>query len=302
MTKTIWTMTISTILLAGLVAPAFTSNAFATELVVNGSFEEPNIAPNTWTVFPSIPGWGLSFGHSIEVRDNVVGTASDGDQFVELDSYSNSGMSQTITTVPGYIYSFSFDYSPRINQPASTNTIEAYWDGNLIATLTGEGSNINVWSTETFNVAATASSTVIEFRAAGTSDRLGGNIDNVSVTLSTAVIEIDIKPGSYPSSVSCKNDKGVVPVAVFGSDEFDASTIDVYTLELNRELVTESHGTVHVEDINDDGFDDAVLHLEKAEVCDATEGYPLKEESTATLSGESSTGSFEGTGDIRIVN
>jgi len=114
-------------------------------------------------------------------------------------------------------------------------------------------------------------------------------------------IEIDIKPGSDPSSVSCKNTKGTVPVAVFGSADFDVSTIDLSSLELNGVPVTEEHDTIHIEDKNGDEFPDAVLHLDKAGVCLATEGAPLKESVDATLTGSNADGDFEGIGDIRIV-
>ena len=114
-------------------------------------------------------------------------------------------------------------------------------------------------------------------------------------------IDIDIKPGSDPSSVSCKNTKGTVPVAVFGSADFDVSTIDLSSLELNGVAVTEEHDTIHIEDLNNDGFDDAVLHLDKAGVCEATDDAPLKESVDATLTGSNADGDFEGIGDIQIV-
>ena len=117
-------------------------------------------------------------------------------------------------------------------------------------------------------------------------------------------VDIDIKPGSNPSSVSCNNTKGTVPVAIFGSANFDVSTIDLSSLELNGVEVTEKHTTIHIENLNDDGFDDAVLHLDKAGVCAATSDdgdYPLKESADATLTGSNADGDFEGTGDIRIV-
>jgi hypothetical protein len=77
-------------------------------------------------------------------------------------------------------------------------------------------------------------------------------------------IQIDIKSGSDPSSGSCKNSKGSVPVAVFGSANFDVSTIDLSSLELNGVPVTEVHDKLHIEDLNNDGFDDTVLQITSA--------------------------------------
>jgi len=128
----------------------------------------------------------------------------------------------------------------------------------------------------------------------------------VEITSATAdpeetEVDIDIKPGSDPSSVNCKNLKGNVPVAVFGADNFDVSTIDLDTLQLNGVDVTETHNKIHLEDLNNDGFDDAVLHLDKTGVCEATQDAPLKESVDATLTGSNADGDFVGTGDIRIV-
>lgn len=121
------------------------------------------------------------------------------------------------------------------------------------------------------------------------------------------IVEIDIKPGSDPSSVSCKNTKGGVPVAIFGSDTFDVSSINMTSLQLNGVPVTEVHNKIHIEDKNGDEFPDAVLHLDKVGVCDATSDngeYPLKESTDATLTGlttDDPPKEFKGIGDIRIV-
>jgi len=123
----------------------------------------------------------------------------------------------------------------------------------------------------------------------------------------TIDVDIDVKPGSDPSSVNCKNLKGTVPVAIFGAENFDAATIDIEIVSMSLVssspiTVSETHGLLHLEDLNDDGFDDAVLHLDKAEVCEATATAPLKETVVVELSGETTDGTeFVGTGDIRIV-
>ncbi len=116
------------------------------------------------------------------------------------------------------------------------------------------------------------------------------------------VVEIDIKPGSDPNSVNCKSKEGVVPVGIFTDEDFDATTVDVTTLELEGIPVAEKHGKVHPEDLDGDGDEDAVVHLEKADVCEATENLPLKESVPVTLTGSTNEGQkFEGIDTIRIV-
>jgi hypothetical protein len=74
---------------------------------------------------------------------------------------------------------------------------------------------------------------------------------------------LDIKPGSFPNSIKLTN-KGVIPVALLGSATFDVSAVDYSTVEFAGDS-TEAHGTVHFEDVNGDGFTDAVLHFETQE-------------------------------------
>jgi hypothetical protein len=118
-------------------------------------------------------------------------------------------------------------------------------------------------------------------------------------------VNIDIKPGSDPSSVNCKNLKGNVPVAIFGAENFDVIDIEIVSMSLVSSSpipVTLVHDNFHIDDLNDDGFDDAVLHLDKAGVCEATEDAPLKETVEVELTGETTDGTeFLGIGDIRIV-
>jgi len=168
-----------------LMTPATFQSAYAAELVTNGSFEDPDIADVSFQVFAAISGWTSTIGPGLEIQDSIAGEADagNGEQFAELDSTDNSNMIQTLTTVADEGYILTFDYSPRCEVSAASNGIEVYWDGNLIATITDDGLACTAtdWNTHQFLVTATGASTDLEFRAVGTSDRLGGYIDVVSV-------------------------------------------------------------------------------------------------------------------------
>lgn len=300
MTKTILLTAFLSTILFGAATP-FAAHA-STNLVINGSFEDPNIPSISFAVFGSITGWTTTTGPGIEIQDNAV-LAFDGDQYVELDSHpspGNSGMAQTLTTTPGTFYELSFAYSPRPGVPAESNAIEVYWDGTLLDTLAEDGTGLTStdWSLNTYTVSASSGSTVLEFRAAGTPETLGGFVDGVSVVVATLQSTIDIKPGSDPNSINCKS-KGVVPIGILSGGLFDATTIDISTLTLNGNPTTEVHGQLHIEDINNDAIDDAVIHVSTADVCGATTVVGGTE--TVTLSGSGANSMFEGTDDVRIV-
>lgn len=168
------------LLALGLLSITSLANA---NLITNGSFEDTHQAAGTWSVYSHINGWSTTQGDGIEIRNNVVGTAQDGVNFVELDSNNNSAMKQIIATSVGASYNLSFYYSPRINQPSSTNGIKVFWDNTLLDAITASGFGLsnNNWVMYTFNVMGTGSD-ALKFAAFGTNDSLGGNIDNVRLT------------------------------------------------------------------------------------------------------------------------
>jgi hypothetical protein len=171
------------ILLAALALLPIRS-ANAAPIIVNGSFELPDIATGSFALFPGgIPGWAVSSGPSIEIQDHVAGSPFAGDQYVELDSTGNSGMRQMVTTAPGNLYFLSFAYSPRQGVSLASNGIEVYFNSVLLDTLalTGVGNSNTVWAVHTYTVMGTGGSTPLEFRAIGTSDSLGGYLDDVQL-------------------------------------------------------------------------------------------------------------------------
>jgi len=81
---------------------------------------------------------------------------------------------------------------------------------------------------------------------------------------STLVVDIDIKPGSYPNSINLGSG-GVVPVAILGSATFDAAAVDPTTVTLSSSpIVLRGNGlpSASTEDVNADGFLDLVVHVE----------------------------------------
>lgn len=76
----------------------------------------------------------------------------------------------------------------------------------------------------------------------------------------TISVDVDIKPGSDVNPVNTKS-KGVIPVAILSTVDFDVADIDVDSVMFGPNGATESHGKAHLEDVNDDGLDDLVLHF-----------------------------------------
>jgi len=168
------------LVLAFAALPAALAHA---NLITNGSFEAPDVASGSFLILPSIPGWATTFGPGIEIQDHVAGSPFDGIQHVELDSYANSGMLQQVAVTAGALYDLSFAYSPRPGISAASNGIEVWFDGALLAAVTGDGTGLvdTSWSILTYNVTPTGNLVNLEFRAVGISDSLGGYIDDVQL-------------------------------------------------------------------------------------------------------------------------
>jgi hypothetical protein len=108
-------------------------------------------------------------------------------------------------------------------------------------------------------------------------------------------ISIDIKPGDGPNSVNPRS-SGVIPVAVLSTAEFDATTVDFYTVQFGPGQAQPAHSQPHIEDVDGDGLMDLVLHFRTEDTgiqCGETE---------ATLTGDTWDGAgVQGTDSISTV-
>ncbi len=152
----------------------------AQNLVTNGSFEQDTPAIDYWTITPTLIGW--TGAPDIELRNNYDGTAQDGANFVELDTYANSAMSQVIHATG--LVELTFWYAARPNVPAGSNDLSFSFgklSGTLLQGVAGGGTIEWIKYTGIADLGTSGSAT-LTFTALGTSDMSGGSLDNISVT------------------------------------------------------------------------------------------------------------------------
>jgi hypothetical protein len=114
--------------------------------------------------------------------------------------------------------------------------------------------------------------------------------------LAPVPVELDIKPGSDLNPINPMS-RGVIPVAIFGSDPLDVAEVDVATLAFGPEAAAAAHARGgDPKDVNGDGLTDLVSHYRTWET-----GIAVGD-TEACLTGELVDGTpFEGCDSIRTV-
>jgi hypothetical protein len=112
-------------------------------------------------------------------------------------------------------------------------------------------------------------------------------LSTFGISVDTQVVTIDIKPGSDPNGVNPRS-KGVIPVAVLGSVDFDATQVDFSTVVFGPGEASPVHDG-HVEDVNADALLDMVFHFKVSDTGIAC-GDPNATLTGETFGGDSITG------------
>lgn len=174
---------IKSVAIAALLASG-SAMAAPVELLLNGGFEADLQANGSWANYPNLTDWtGGAYG--IELRNNVAGVASEGVNFVELDTYHNSSISHDVLTGLGQQYTLSFQFQDRPGVDTSSQGLAVTWGGNAVDSV--NNSLGGGWETRTYTLTGNGGLMALKFTAIGTDDSLGTSLDNVSLT--TAVPE-----------------------------------------------------------------------------------------------------------------
>jgi len=209
------------------------------------------------------------------------------------DSGNTASCVQTITvndttapviTCPGDM----FLEAPADTSPANT--------GEATATDAGDPN-----PTITFLDAVSGSNPVIIERTWRATDVTGNFSECVqTITVTTPEVEIDIKPGSDPNSINVKS-KGLLPVVIFGSPEFDVTQIDTTTVDFD--ILDVNGSTIAtkciIEDVDGDGIDDMVCFFKIKDIQHkCTAEFVVGQIQVQLLDGTP----FRGLDDVRWVN
>lgn len=162
--------------------PSVAPHNRAADLLVNGSFEKPELSQGAWAISASIDGWRTVNGPGIEVQNRAAGAPLDGQQLAELDSHASSTIAQDVRTVPGQRYLLRVAVSPRPGTNADDNIVGIRWGGNVVDTISAGASPSNtMWQRRHYVVEARERTTTLELFDAGVSNSVGSYVDTVSL-------------------------------------------------------------------------------------------------------------------------
>lgn len=159
-----------------IVCPAFATAGV--NLIANGSFEQPQFTAQTTDGFPyyfyglvgenAIDNWTHP-GNFVVLRNRApFWVASDGEQYIELQSGFNPFIEQAVSTVAGERYTLSFDYAAQGGPNGADDALTILWGNEVVSTVDLDDDNTDQleWSRYSFTVTASADLTTLRFEDA----------------------------------------------------------------------------------------------------------------------------------------
>lgn len=182
-----------------------------------------------------------------------------------LSGPSDSGLTGDFVDQGPSDHGALFDFAFGSLEPGASKTFTTFYgaagnESDALAALAAVGAEVYSFGQPSSSDPTVGTPNTFMFAFAG----VGGT------PIGSTTVEIDIHPGSDPNSINLRN-KGVVPVAILTTDDFEATTVDPSTVcfgdaeEPAERDCTEAHDTGHVEDVDGDGDLDLLLHFETRE-------------------------------------
>lgn len=185
---------LSRLLVAGLIAVAVpASRAHAQPFSATPSLCDAtvgNLVQNCGFEAGDATGWTMMNppGGELTVAD-LPTSAHTGSYVLRFSGFMSSNVMETLTTVPGARYTFTF-YLVSLGvggEPPSSSNFSAYFGGRQVFALQGQGPNFDQgYAQYSFTESATDAHTEIRFNARNASAAY--NLDDVSVTLAPAAV------------------------------------------------------------------------------------------------------------------
>lgn len=158
----------------------------ATNLISNGSFEEPTVTnESNWQQFSSVPHWTLSA--DLELQRGWQGNvAAHGEQHAELAADELVTISQSVSVEEGAEYTVFWKFAARQNTDAEQNQLEVTVNGTQVGQSGPQAGGSDPlttddWTQDSATFTADGSTAEVAFAATGSDESIGTFIDDIVV-------------------------------------------------------------------------------------------------------------------------
>ena len=187
------------LLVGAAAASLIAGSAQATELLINGGFEDFNAGGADYYnigVDHSTPagfGWAVSGDVDLVTYGGIYTSTTPagggGTQALDMVGYRDGSIEQAFATVIGQTYNYSFDYSHNPGVTAGNMGFSIFGSSSLASASIFDNDLALTWTHYAGSFVADSVSTLISFNSFDTCCAGGIYLDNVSVTTSGAVPE-----------------------------------------------------------------------------------------------------------------
>jgi choice-of-anchor C domain-containing protein len=154
----------------------------------NGSFESPFAQADSFTNFPAgtyIGPWRVT-GGSVDLVDNGLWQAAEGDQSLDLNGANTGAVAQTFTTTPGETYTVTYALAGNPGGGPALKTGRVLLDGQNIQDfsfdVTGRSFTGMGYIRRQVTFVATGATTTLAFASTTPGSAYGPVVDDVQVT------------------------------------------------------------------------------------------------------------------------
>lgn len=236
--------------------------------ILDGVDTQPVLFSND---FSDVGLGGTTTGTITNRGDQTLKIAEDFNAGVIIKASSSGGVTPATVSVCGGAAVLSLNAGDSVTVTCGSVTVEVT-NGTVDITFVAADGTLSTTSLTTDN-SLTFEPTTLTFTAPFTNTgSVVVFINGVGVSLTpgetfhlVTIVTIDIKPGSDPNCFN-NNDKGVIPVAILGGANFDATKVDDSTVKLEglavKAVGKKGNLLSHIEDVNADGLSDLVVQIQ----------------------------------------
>jgi hypothetical protein len=209
--------------------------------------------PGAWvgegSTSSTTPGQVVAWGN------NWYGVATVPAGLSDVIAIAAGGYHNLVLRSNGTVVAWGSSYWGQATVPAGLSDVTAIDAGDIHSLALRSDGTVVAWGNNSYG------QTELPAGLSDVTAIAAGGVHSLALVVEDYPVVIDIKPGNDENAINPKN-KGVIPVAILTTDDFDATTVDPLSIRFGPGEAQEVHGIGHIEDVDGNGDMDMMLHFE----------------------------------------